>query len=286
MALEPITRQEQIIAGKDLEPITRMEKFLKEFGGGSGGGSAPSDWNAAEGEPGHVLNRTHYENGTEMKTLLDATITVASNQFQGKGVVPLTVGNTYTVTWDGTEYECVATEETYNTLPAVGVGNPYFGGGENNGKPFAFLSLPQYGTYGVAAMTNGSHTIKITEEVKAYKKLDDGYLPEKAIPYIFKVPDNIMVNNIFNRHFVLKDERLSTELANALWKGRQVVLEFVGNPFLADVGLYRQSVTSWRYVDGELSLVYPYFITFVDEKLTYEYAEITVTGGTWTPPTA
>ena len=41
MALEPITRQEQIIAGKGLEPITRMEKFLKEYGGsgGSGGGS-------------------------------------------------------------------------------------------------------------------------------------------------------------------------------------------------------------------------------------------------------
>lgn len=32
MALEPITRQEQIIAGKDLKPITRMEKFLKEYG--------------------------------------------------------------------------------------------------------------------------------------------------------------------------------------------------------------------------------------------------------------
>ena len=38
MALEPITRQEQIIAGKDLEPITRMEKFLKQYGGGGGSG--------------------------------------------------------------------------------------------------------------------------------------------------------------------------------------------------------------------------------------------------------
>ena len=35
MALEPITRQEKIIAGEDLTPITRMEKFLKGFGGGS-----------------------------------------------------------------------------------------------------------------------------------------------------------------------------------------------------------------------------------------------------------
>ena len=38
MALEPITRKEKIIAGENLEPITRMEQFLKKFGG-SGGGS-------------------------------------------------------------------------------------------------------------------------------------------------------------------------------------------------------------------------------------------------------
>ena len=39
MALEPITRQEKIIAGQDLTPITRLEMFLKNFGGGGGGGS-------------------------------------------------------------------------------------------------------------------------------------------------------------------------------------------------------------------------------------------------------
>lgn len=32
MALEPITRQEQIVAGKELKPITRMERFLKNYG--------------------------------------------------------------------------------------------------------------------------------------------------------------------------------------------------------------------------------------------------------------
>lgn len=39
MALEPITRQEKIISGENLKPITRMEMFLKEFGGGGSGGS-------------------------------------------------------------------------------------------------------------------------------------------------------------------------------------------------------------------------------------------------------
>ena len=42
MALEPITRKEKIIAGEDLQPITRLEKFLKQFGGGGGGGSVPT----------------------------------------------------------------------------------------------------------------------------------------------------------------------------------------------------------------------------------------------------
>ena len=42
MALEPITRQEKIIAGQDLEPITRMEMFLKNFGGGGGGSGGSS----------------------------------------------------------------------------------------------------------------------------------------------------------------------------------------------------------------------------------------------------
>ena len=40
MELEPITRQEKIIAGQDLTPITRMEMFLKNFGGGGGCGGA------------------------------------------------------------------------------------------------------------------------------------------------------------------------------------------------------------------------------------------------------
>lgn len=46
MELEPITRKEKIIAGQDLTPITRMEMFLKQYGGGGGGGGGgvQSDW--------------------------------------------------------------------------------------------------------------------------------------------------------------------------------------------------------------------------------------------------
>ena len=43
MELEAITRQEQIIAGKDLQPVTRMEFFLKAYGGGGSGGGVNFD---------------------------------------------------------------------------------------------------------------------------------------------------------------------------------------------------------------------------------------------------
>ena len=59
------------------------EKFLDKLGsnkvggsGGGGGSSAPSDWNAYEGEPGHVLNRTHYE---EVTTVGGDTLTWDGN---------------------------------------------------------------------------------------------------------------------------------------------------------------------------------------------------------------
>ena len=63
MALEPITRQEKIIAGQDLTPITRLEKFLKDFGGGGGG---EPDFNV------NVVNTSLDEQGVAYLTL-DAT---------------------------------------------------------------------------------------------------------------------------------------------------------------------------------------------------------------------
>lgn len=47
------------------KPMSRVEELLNEMAekGISGGGGA--DWNAAEGEPGYVKNRTHYEETVE-----------------------------------------------------------------------------------------------------------------------------------------------------------------------------------------------------------------------------
>ena len=72
MALKPITRQEQIIVGKNLEPITRMERFLKEYGGGSGGGSSvQSDWNQTDSSAAGFIKNKPF--GDELVEIMSET---------------------------------------------------------------------------------------------------------------------------------------------------------------------------------------------------------------------
>ena len=98
MALEPITRQEKIIAGQDLTPITRMEKFLKQFGGGGGGGGVSPEEVAAIVKQQFpqikeqfivTFSSADMKNWTCDKTL--AEITEAINS--GKEVVGSVMGN-------------------------------------------------------------------------------------------------------------------------------------------------------------------------------------------------
>lgn len=153
MALEPITRQEQIIAGKDLEPITRMEKFLKQYGGG--GGSAPADWNAAEGEPGHVLNRTHWveDNYIIPETTLNFAL---QPDFYGLVGAMLTVPNgsgrepdrgyDTIINYNGVDYPCpFARDVTDNGfLGNQALASALIPGAVDTGEPFFIYWMPDY----------------------------------------------------------------------------------------------------------------------------------------------
>lgn len=244
------------------------------------GGGSQSDWHAKEGEPGHVLNRTHYENGTEMKTLFDQTITVANNAWQGSGIVNLVDGNTYTVVWDGTTYECVAFATVFNVANAIALGNPYLMGvGENNNQPFVFGWAYEYGMLASGSMTNGVHTIKITEEVKVYKKLDECYLPSGLMPYILKVYAVILENGVPQDVTANVGVRFDI-VAETLWNGGRVVLDFTGTE-LTNEGIYKAEVVEWwlrPQTNGTNAIVLWYL--YKGKPTSYS-----VIGGTWTPPT-
>ena len=119
MALEPITRQEQIIAGKDLQPVTRMEFFLKAYGGGGSGGGAQPDWNQNDSTAAdYVKNRTHYEESIYTDYVLN------SGGTQITGFSMPEVGETVTVKINGVE--SVETVKT-DTSSVFGTSYKYIG---------------------------------------------------------------------------------------------------------------------------------------------------------------
>ena len=88
---------------------------------GSGGtGGAQPDWNAAPGEPGHVLNRTHWTDKGEI-LLPESTPSLTSMYgmtfYALPNYVPVELGGKYTVTWNGVDYDCVAENAPEGMLP-------------------------------------------------------------------------------------------------------------------------------------------------------------------------
>ena len=73
------------------------------------------------------------------------------------------VGQTYTVKWDGTEYECVCVASKLG--PAFG-NLSMMGGGDDIGEPFLYISNKAIGQFQTSD-TSASHTIsvKTTEEI-------------------------------------------------------------------------------------------------------------------------
>ena len=144
------------------------EKYLPE----NIGGGAQSDWNANEGEPGHILNRPFYSEPKTV-TLLDTTLT-ANGSFgglDGVGFLPelldISDGMECNVVYNGVEYVCAARETTFQNLPCVILGNSYAFGDENTGEPFllcAFSALvaAYTGICGGVIPLDGSGTFSIS----------------------------------------------------------------------------------------------------------------------------
>lgn len=170
MELEAITRQEQIIAGKDLKPITRMEFFLKAYGGGGSGGGVQSDLNQNDSTAAdYVKNRPIY---SETKEIVVENVTNATLE----GFPAFAVGDTVTVKVDGVEHSLIA---------------------QDSGRGFAFIGdNPEalFGGTGEFGWVIGdgrftateAHTISYLGEV--VHKLDAKYLPES----VFKIYGEIL----------------------------------------------------------------------------------------------
>lgn len=186
MALEPITRKEKIIAGENLEPITRMEQFLKKFGGsgGSGGGSGVQpDWNQNDDmQPDYVKNRPFYT-GDPVETVLVEESTIPFSEHRGlyraefSSTFEATVGETYKVSWDGADYECICV--TVNEDIPMSIGNlSIVLLGSDTGEPFWMGVFNGEGIKIYTADASASHTFSISNTVVPVVKIDKKYLAQ------------------------------------------------------------------------------------------------------------
>lgn len=140
--------------------------------------------------------------------------------------VSVTVGEQYTVNWNGTEYNCTCVELDSGTgIKAPILGNAgALGMGDDTGEPFLFAISPPdmveeagYGA-GVYAFDGSTElTISITGMVETVTPIPQKYLPKPVFlytdgTYLYKTPDTTDANNLL----------IKSELASLIESGRTI----------------------------------------------------------------
>lgn len=167
-----------------------------------GGSGAQSDWSAAEGEPGHVLSRTHYEDadgtvhkldnkfidaewmatmvaeGEEEEILPERTISFTSKAAMVAGdSYKLLEGSRYTVYWNGTAYACTAALASSGDM-VLGNGYYHMTTMQNTGEPFCFTESG--GSGWVKKSTSTAENIQV--QIVKLPDIVPDKLPEKFLP--------------------------------------------------------------------------------------------------------
>ena len=139
-----------------------------------------SDWNQNdETAADYVKNRPFYT-GNPVETVLVEESTVsfaeAHEGIYGAEILPMflaTAGETYTVYWDGTAYECVCVN--HMGYPVLGNLSIAFGGGDT-GEPFVIMMSNEYIVI-YTTDASASHTFSISKVLQEIVKIDTKYLP-------------------------------------------------------------------------------------------------------------
>lgn len=141
------------------------------------------DWNQNdETAPDYVLNRTHWVEQVMVEILLECQPAYDEDMQLFcvlENIPTFEVGKTYTVIWNGTEYECVAQDMgalTDGDWSGAGLGNLSVVGATDTGEPFAIM--PNNGMLLVAPFDGTTElTLSIYQNNETVHKLPGKFLP-------------------------------------------------------------------------------------------------------------
>ena len=146
----------------------------KLCGGGGGGGSVPKPLTydyMPEGYPSKTAETVTLMEEQELAFAHVPNGMYAAFLTDGLALVP---GQTYTVKWDGTEYECVFFDDSKEAY----LGNASIGGsGEDTGEPFLYDA---YQNAFSTLDTSASHTISIKTTKEVVTPMAEEFLPASA----------------------------------------------------------------------------------------------------------
>lgn len=162
------------------------------------------DWNQNdETAADYVKNRPFYT-GDPVETVLveESTVLFAaeSGVYMGglKSTFVPTVGETYTVTWDGGAYECTCTANDDGT---IFIGNTSFAGfGSDTGEPFVMAVANGPGIMITTLDTSASHTVSISGKQIQIVKIPAKYIDKDASGYIAIHKTNTMTEQEFQNY--------------------------------------------------------------------------------------
>jgi hypothetical protein len=171
----------------------------------------PTEWEA--------VDRTNWVD-IEEKTFYDGSVSVSGNTaFLTDDTYLFVPGETYSVEWEGTTFECTCVECLIQGFPTVGFGNPYIYGGDYGEEPFFVASMFGLGTL-VMAFTDGTYHVKVTGPQYTFHPLSRELLPEGSTYYID-------VTYEFDSKDIYLSSVTQTELKSALAKGYNIVARTV-----------------------------------------------------------
>lgn len=214
-------------------------------GGGGGGGSIdvtaevgqtiivkevdengkPTKWESADYQP-----RTHW---AEMAELQPST-TITPYYYEelgipmgGLSIFDIVVGNKYTVTFDGVEYECEAFIASMEGMSAPAFGNAAVAGGEDTGEPFAIFKMAGDNIVAnIIFFDMNPHTVRVEGEVAV--PIPAQYV-SNALPYYINVEAETFSDVQTSTKYTCTDTVANVEAAFASGKDVRVKLTVTGS---------------------------------------------------------
>ena len=149
-----------------------MEQFLKKFGGGGGSVPKPLTYDyMPEGYPSKSVQTTTLMEEQQLAFASGAGAVYGGVLTDAFDIAP---GQTYTVNWDGTEYECGwvnGSKDQYHGNLSI------YGQGDDTGEPFLYVRRE---SVFLTLDTSASHTISVTTAEEVITPMAEEFLPSEV----------------------------------------------------------------------------------------------------------